>query len=441
MLTPNPQRFVDTKGREIEGLPSRPERFVRLVPKTDFVVVDRRKTVVSNRTPEEFALFISPSAGGETHVIDAPHWRSITVDAGDKPIVATSRGTKKEPLAHYYAVNVKGAGFLKPTLEGIDFEKYDSWTALKTNENSHRIIHWVERRRNEEDSMTTMMLGLAAEEDFLGEYDVMFQSQFLVEQGLRCELYWTINKLLRLPFKGEMMPIEELARREVIPREEQPHQAVRLFRTNTRIEEVFEDGTRRQEIFKRAFETFNRETKDTGSSFPTLDIANPEHQRLWFQEFFRRMGSNLAVLINAGMSHAHLHSSNVTMAAEIADLESLWDIRCPDPDGADDNVIGGVDRLVLKDMRDVAYSCRALVRAGRVAELETGNAEDLVTAVLDGFSAVLKPDMLTTQNIPVNPKSAAYWLKEIFTKAVVREKRLISLLRGTVEDWGIPNPI
>jgi hypothetical protein len=421
-LRADPQRFVNTTGREIDGLPSSPERFVVLREGSDYKVIEVNSCVRSSSSVAEFVLFASPSAGTEEHVVDAPHWRSITVRGLDAVLHSRKKGDPV--LGHYYVANAKGSGFLKPRAEGIDLDQYPSWVARKMNG----------------PDVSVLTLGMASRSDFMRGAGVMADSQYLAGQGLRCEVYWGIFELKQVPFKGEMVPVSRLAKEGVIGNENSA-EAVRLFKTNTRVEEALESDERRMKIFQDAFDTFNKETKDMDLPFPQLDITNKDHQEIWFSEFFRRMGRNLAVLVNVGYSHSHLHSSNITMAAEIADLESVWDLRVADRGFKDDHNVdeGGIRRLILKDMRDVAYACRALMKAGRAAGLSVGNSVELAQSLRDGFLSQLKPNDFKKMTVLVRPGVAEYWIDRIMDKAIVRNERLAPLLHGKVSDWGIPN--
>lgn len=440
--TPSPERFVDTKGREIEGLPSREERFTRLGEQSCSIVASN-STVESSRPPSDFFLFVNPTKGMETAVVHAPHWRSVTTDPGET-IWVKERAKKSTDRVPYYEVNIKGSGFLKPSLEAGNIDAYDTWSVTKQNG----------------DDELTMLLGLAERHDFDRGVGVINDSQFMLEMGMRTELYWTVQELKEIPFRGELTPVETLWEKGVIPEDTHPFQALRLFRTNTRIEEAVANAERRAEIFDAAFATFNRETADLGLDLPELDPSRPEHQRLFAKEFHRRMGQNLAALINSSKSHSHLHSSNITMAAEIADLESLADVRFPETTFAKGHgtMVGDTHKLFLKDIRDAAYSCWMFAKAMKRAGMDPGSGFDRKNAVEDGFIngaetvrakdekkqkakfAICTAQKMRAYSIPTTRVSISYWVGQIFDKMLVKEERLVSLLHGEVADWGIGIP-
>ena len=422
--TPDPARFVESKGREIEGLPSRVERFSCLSGES-VSVVGVNPNVASTRPSSDFFLFVNPSKGTETATVHAPHWRAVTTPSRET-IWARERGRKSTVRVPYYEVGVKGCGFLKPSLEAGNLDAYDRWSVTK---------------KNGEDEQT-MLLGLAERNDFERGVGVINDSQYMLEMGLRTELYWTVQELKEIPFRGKLASVKTLWRKGVIPEGRRPFQALRLFRTNTRIEEAVANPGRRAEIFSAAFATFNRETADLGLDLPVLDASRPEHQRLFAKEFHRRMGQNLAVLINASKTHSHLHSSNITMAAEIADLESLADARFPVTSFAlsHGEMVGDTNRLFLKDIRDAAYSSWMVAKAMKKAGLDAGPSADRKAAVMEGFAKVCSPQKMRAHAIPTTRKSIEYWMERIFDKTLVREERLVSLLNGEVDDWGIKIP-
>ena len=432
---------MDTKGREIEGLPSRLERF-SLLNEQACQTVAVNPMIESSRPASQFFLFVNPTKGTETAMVHAPHWRSVTVPS--EVIWVRDRQKKSTFRVPYYEVNVKGCGFLKPSLEAGNLDAYDKWSVDKPNG---------------QDTLT-LLLGLAEKNDFERGVGVINDSQHMLEMGLRTELYWTVQELRELPFRGAMMPIETLWKQGVIPEGKRPYQALRLFRTNTRIQEAVANAPRREEIFLKAFETFNRETVDLALDLPILDRTLGEHQRLFAREFHKRMGQNLAVLINTAKTHSHLHSSNISMAAEIADLESLAEVKIPVTEFAEQHgvMVGDTNRLFLKDIRDAAYSCWMFAKAMKKAGMDSGSPLDRKASILDGFlngamsaqqkamnptritGAIYSQRMIKARSIPTSRVSIEYWIEQIFDKTLVQEEKLVSLLHGDVGDWGIQIP-
>ena len=127
--TPDPQRFVEAKGRAIEGLPVVPEKFVKLRFGQDYRMEELNDRIVPHVWPSDYLLFASPSLGTEERDVRAPHWRTVSTDIGDS--VIRLRGADKDAptAAVFFEVNTKGCGFLKPVVEGISLDDYDSWIA------------------------------------------------------------------------------------------------------------------------------------------------------------------------------------------------------------------------------------------------------------------------------------------------------------------------
>ncbi len=416
---PTLEEIDNFSGREIEGIESKPEKFLHLEEGVDFKVVKKNKKIISDKKLEDFIVFISPSTGTETKMVEAPHWRAIN-DNGIHSSIETSVEGEEPVKDYFYGVSTKGIGYLKPTAKGLNIEDYDSW-AVDDKEGINDRGYKV--------------LGLISQEEARGGY-LMDKSEELVGLGLRTELYWGSAELKRLPFKGEMLTVDELRDKGVLsPRKTyKPYEVVRLFKMNNRIAEADKSEERRLELFKKAFEVFNLETHDKGLDFPEIVIGNPEQEKIFFQEFFKRMGHNMGILLNLGFDHGFMHSANVTLAAEIADVGTI----CPWQEEEDPDKIkkyGGVRRSHLKDMRDMCYGLRMLLKAGKKAGLNTGDRADLELSFFGGFEGVFDSKKVDEQE--TRPENAKLWMDKIFDKVVIQGENLAPLLHNEVEDWDI----
>lgn len=424
ILTPDPERFGQTKGREM--LPSTKEKFKKLEAGRDYKLAQTNELVESEKKLDDCFVFVNPSGGDIMMDVHSPHWRTATFpDVHSTTRVRSVEGGQFiDRKLHYYAVNVKGCGFLKPSAEGIKLEDYDTWTKVDPK-NEHDFGYQI--------------LGLAAKDEFL-IVDTMGKAHFLNQSGLRGEEYWGVAKLNYVYYKGQLTSIDDLRKKNVIlkRRDYQPHMAVRLLKTNDRIAEATESEDRRKKIFSDAFAVFNREVCDANLDLPELDIKNLDDQARFFNEFFRRMGGNMAVLLNVGYIHYALHSANVTMAAEIADISIAqhWkNFRKYENYSAD---YDGVRRGHLKDMRDIVYGLRKLLKGAKAAGLNFGKKEDLVNSFMDGFDSMFKPKYVKEIQ-KTNPSAARQWMEAILKSMVIENKRLPNLTENEVEDWGISN--
>ncbi len=407
-------------GREIAGIEPRPERFMVLKEGDDYAIEQKNERVHSDRDIHDFFVFISPSAGSVTRVVEAPHWRVISEHGVHAHVEIPSDSGSSHPV-HFYTVNTKGVGYTKISAKGLPFEEYDTWT-IKNKESvedhGYRVLGFVSSGEN-------------------SRGDIMAKSEMLLGRGLRCELYWAVASVKRLPFRGVMLTVPELRARGIIsPREDfEPSQAVRLLKMNNRIAEAAQsDSERSRALFERAFQIFNLESQDTRRSMINLSIGNPEHEEAFFAEFYKSMGRNMAVLLNDGFAHGAMHSANVTLAAEIVDIGTIshWS---EEDDAAKIRKYSGVRRESLKDMRDMCYGLRMLIRAGERAGLHWGDAEQLRRAFFEGFDQVFNPEKIATEE--AEPEHTHLWMEKIFDVVIVKGGSLPPLLHNEVEDWDI----
>src|SRR3989344_2800393 len=386
---PTLEELDGISGREIESVESRSEKFLHLEKGTDFEVRKKNGRVVSDRNLEDFIVFISPSSGTETKIVEAPHWRAIN-DGKIYSSIEISEPDQSPHKEHFYGASTKGVGYLKPTVKGLNIENYDSWAVQDkegVNDRGYKV------------------LGLISKEEVEGG-SLVEKSERLIGLGLRTELYWGTAELKRLPFRGQMMTINEMRDKNIISPKKTytPYEVVRLFKMNNRIAEASQSDERRLELFKKAFEVFNRETQDKGLTLPEISIGNPEQEKVFFEEFFRRMGQNMATLLNIGYDHGYMHSANVTLAAEIADVGTLspWQEEI---DKDKDKKYSDVRRSHLKDMRDMCYGLKMLLKASQQVGLDSGDKEDLKQSFFKGFNGIFDVKQIKTQK--TDPTNAA----------------------------------
>lgn len=361
---------LDVKGRDIEGLESSPERFSSLEPSVDWKVESVCRDLKSDIEPEKLMLFINPSNGDVSLDVKAPHWRSITHD------MLSARLETEEGPEDFYEANVKGCGYLKPTVKGEhSLGEYEDW-----------------HRTNEYDALGAY--GLADRSEFLNKHgDIIDHTRNLIKHGLRTEMYGAWGKLKNVYYQGKKVSVQELRDQEVIPRSTElvPAIGLRFLKTNTRIAEFTDhDDATAQEILRRAFETFNHETKDKELGLPTISLEDPSTHPVFFKTFFERMGSNLAILNNLGYSDWHLHSSNVTMAAEIADIGTINDAKTVREDEDSKPIAHGLRVGYIKDMRDMAYTLATMLRKAEHLGLTIGDRNELFEVCMQGFNETLE---------------------------------------------------
>ena len=406
---------LDVKGREIFGLEPKPENFSQLKSGKDFKIIHKNKNIESNQNLDDCFLFVNPTGGTEERIIQAPHWRTISTEN----IRASYENGKDKQF--YYTANTKGAGYLKPRLKGKDFNGYKEWKRV----DEHGIKG---------------AYGMAAAEDFLNdEGNLVDVSRFLTEQGLRTELYYEVAELKNAYYQGKLTPIEDLRKKNVITKKDfTPSIGLRLLKINTRIAEVKEsDDKRTGELFKHAFDVFNKENEDKKLGFPKLTIGDQESEKIYFEEFFKRMGKNMAVFQNVGYIGWAMHSANITLAAEIVDIASYESWKHLDDDPKFVKKYNGVRRGVLKDIRDVAYDLKFLIKAGKRIGLAVPAKEDLLKFYLESFSSNLDLKKLADEE-DVDAVKLQEAIRKVSEAVLVQKKDLPPLKSGyDIKDWDI----
>lgn len=408
---------LDVKGREILGLEPKFEKFSRLQEGRDYVVVRENTEIESEGNLRSGFLFVDPQNGTESHLVQAPHWRAISQEGGISSY-RTSHG-----LEYFYTINTKGVGYLKPTLKG-----------------GKSLTEYVDWNRVDEYGYPTAY-GLAERDDFFtSEGDLVEKSKKLTDEGLRTELYYAIAEVQQVYYQGDLVSVKELKDRKIIPRQKsfQPHIGIRLLRTNARIAEVkYSDEKRSRELFQEAFDVFNRETEDKKLNIPKIYLGDPESERIYFKEFFKRMGENVAILQNMGYIGWHMHSANVTLAAEIVDIGPYESWKHLKNDKEFVKKYQGVRRGVWKDVRDIAYGLRFLLQAGKSLGMSLPDKEELYSQYNEGFLLRLDRDRIMKEH-KTNPEELITVVQKITKAVVVEGVSLPSLKQGSdVTAWGI----
>lgn len=407
----------DTSGRSISGLDPKFERFTTLVEDKDYTIREINKKIVVDSSPQEHFVFINPKKGDKGFLVEAPHWRTVTQE-GVNASIETSKGKD-----FFYTLNIKGVGYLKPTLKReYTLDDYDDWNRLDEYELEGAY-------------------GLADKGDFFNsDGSVVVKSNYFIENGLRTEAYWAIGKLHNVIYKGRRKSVGDMQKESKIPSNQKvkPEMALRLLKTNTRIAELKEsDSSRQKVLLKEAFDVFNRETKDKNLNFPELQVNNKENQETFLNEFAKRMGENLAVLQNLGYIGWHMHSSNITLAAEIVDIGPYLPGEDYKGDPEFVSEYEGVWRGALKDMRDICYDLKFLLQAFEDITGENFDKSDFAESFVGGFVSTLESKMLG-KNSTMKKEDLIDMCQKIADMVIVQNRRLKALKHGAdVSEWGI----
>ncbi len=384
---------LDVKGREIFGLEPKLEKFSKLKEGEDFKIIFENKDLKTDHPLVEDFLFVNPESGDVRRLVEPPHWRASSFD-GIRGVFQSGR------LADYfYTSNTKGVGYLKPTLKGgRSLSSYDDWK--RVDEYNRDNVY-----------------GMAGQKDFVDTNgdNLVDKSKSLIKEGLRTECYAVIAKLTHVYYKGDRVSVAELRKKGVIvsQKDYEPEIGIRYLKINNRVAEVKEASSKRaRTLFVKAFDVFNKETQDKNLDFPVIQVGDKNSEEIYFREFFRRMGANLGIMQRSDLSLWHMHSSNITLAAEIVDIGPM--------------ASRGIEAC-FKDLRDAAYALKALMGAGKAQGLSVGKIEELAPIFLTAFEEKLS----TRQQ---KWKRAA---EKIIKAALVDGKRLVSLKHGEIEAWGL----
>ena len=186
---------------------------------------------------------------------------------------------------------------------------------------------------------------------------------------------------------------------------------VRCMRSVLRIRDLKDAPQEfRQEMIKEAIKSLNIEMQYMGNEL-RFDAESPEGRKKWLEFITFWIGKNLGIMHSAGMNHSYLHMGNLTLAGEIIDLDSVNKIiktgpgngtefeeqdyykknngsyACLNPalgDLADADERFDVPKVIAKDMRDICFSFRMMLK--KIPELrQESDKRELAKKILEGY--------------------------------------------------------
>lgn len=413
------EKFDKTGGRSIEGILPTKEKFSQMEEGRDYEFVLRNKQVNCARDIKDFVNFVNPEYGEVEKDVEAPHWRTISEDIDSTVSVPYGKEKNRQP---FFCVSSKGVGYLKPSALGNDFHNYETWV--------------VEDNENVNDS-GVKVLGLSSKLDYFlyHNQNIVDKSMFLAGQGLRTEIYWGVEKMKQLYWRGELKTIRELKDLGVIPDKKNyaPHMAQRVLKTNTRVEEVYKSDERRDDLFKKAFDVFNKEQDFYGKD-ERLDIREANDQKKFCLEFIRRCAKNAAIMMNLGYISTTSHSSNITLAGEIVDIGPMghWSEDVRHKSGWDEKY-KDLRLGYIKDLRDLTYSIKFLRIAMKKAGMSRPDKEVCFNEFIEAFNKIINEKQLKEQETDIS--TVRDFAEKIFKSIIVEGVRLPSLNHYDMEDW------
>jgi hypothetical protein len=400
--TYTPEQFFNKSGREIAYVET-PERFEQLQEGKDYSVLTENRQVQSSQNWKDCLVFVNPVIGETTLDVQTPHWRSITFEDVNATVKLNNGSS-----AQYYAANTKGVGFLKKTDGGIGdgIESFKTWTPKKGDLPDEELHHKI--------------LGLAPKGEFITPYGSMVDNTLAyTEDGMRTELHWGTVELKTIYYQGEPQSIAALRKQGVIPKDPTfiPCMGVRLFRTNTRVQELTEEGSYKTDmLWMHTIDVFNRETTDSSLDIPLI-TPDGKNISILLRVWAERIIKNLSVLATLEMRHSFLHSANITLAAEFADVQTttpLEHISYPYNEKID-----GLPVAMIKDMRDALFVIKILVQSAKKKyRLPSQFEEELAKHLIHEYMAACSnSDTSIVQ-------AASTWMERMVHGMFIQKKKL-----------------
>lgn len=271
------------------------ETFQRLEAARDYTPLYQSARVPKVFDPAEYQVFFDPTQNELELQAEPPHYRTITFDDVLIPI------TKQDIRGQYtnevrFAVNVKGVGWLRPSMEG------------------DRTRFHTQERLVKDDSYDRKNLG------FMSKDEALFaaaNSEKLMRHNVDTEVIWYMATLQTIPFRGEKVPIRTLIENNVIANNEYVLMT-RLLKTNSRVGEV----RQRPEVLEKALTTYKKHMQYNLGR--TLEHAQPQDLHHEYLEYLiSTLGKNSANLLNGGLAHNQIHGRNITLAGEVVDTNAV----------------------------------------------------------------------------------------------------------------------
>lgn len=277
------------------------ETFQKLEKGRDYTPIYTNARIPSIFKPEEYLIFFDPTQNELALQAEPPHYRTITFEDKKIPVVMEDdRGHTTNEIR--FAVNVKGVGWLRPSMEGDRMRFHTQKRLVKDNATDRKNLGFMTR----------------AEASF-----AVNNSETLIRHGIDTEVIWNVAALETIPFQGRHVPLTQLIDNGIID-DNKYVITTRLLKTNNRTGEL----QRRPEILEKAFNAYKNDMRYNLNT-PVDHLPPSEIHHAYLRNLMGTLGKNLARLINANLAHNQLHGRNITLAGEIVDTVSVQTIDLP----------------------------------------------------------------------------------------------------------------
>lgn len=271
------------------------ETFRTLEKNRDYTPLYESARVPAECSPDKYVVFFDPTQTEVALQIEPPHYRTITFENQTIPVaIRGGRGQLTNEVR--FAVNVKGVGWLRPSMEGDRTRFHRQERLVKDGATDPKNLGFMTK--------TEALLALNNSED-------------LIRNGIDTEIIWNVSSLETIPFRGEHVPITQLIRDNTISNKEYAI-TIRLLKTNSRLGEL----QQRPEIIERALSTYKKDMHYNHHR-PIENLSPKDIHHEYLEHLMSTLGKNLAHLVNANLIHTQLHGRNITLAGELVDTVSV----------------------------------------------------------------------------------------------------------------------
>lgn len=277
------------------------ETFRKLEIGRDFTPAYESPRVPKVFNPEQYLVFFDPTQAEVALQVEPPHYRTITFENEIVPIV-TQDVNGKQTNEVRFAVNVKGVGWLRPSMEGDRTRFHTQERLVKDHAYDPKILGFMEKDE--------AMLAIP-------------NSEKLMRCGVDSEVVWYVANLGSIPYRGNRVPIRQLIDNGTIADKEYAIMA-RLLKVNSRMGEL----SQRPEVLEKALTAYGKHAQ-YNLELNTQHLRPEEVRHIYLEYLMNTLGKNSARLINNGLVHNQIHGRNITLMGELVDTVSIQSAELP----------------------------------------------------------------------------------------------------------------
>lgn len=277
------------------------ETFKRLEIGRDFTPIYESPRVPKIFNPEQYLVFFDPTQNEVELQAEPPHYRTVTFEDAMIPLIRQDiKGHQTNEVR--FAVNVKGVGWLRPSMEG------------------DRTRFHTQERLVKDRAYDRKNLGFMTKDEGMR---AVVNSEKLMRCSVDSEVIWYLANLGGVPYRGKRVPIRKLIENGVIADKEYVIMA-RLLKTNNRLGEI----RQRPEVLEKGLAAYGKHAK-YNLEFDTEHLPPQEVHHIYLEYLMNTLGKNSARLINNDLVHNQIHGRNITLMGELVDTVSIESAELP----------------------------------------------------------------------------------------------------------------